>query len=272
MSTALRPLNTGELLDRTFSLYRSHYALFLGIAALPHLVLLAFQLMGLAIHPRTPGLSNVIYSIVWGLFILLVSIVVSAVSQAATIVAVSNVYLDRPAGVLDSFARLGSKIIGVVLLSALMFFAVLLGFMFFLVPGILLTIRWSLAVPAKVLEGIGIGDSLSRSSQLTEGNRWRIFVIWLLVIVLIFAVGALLQWPVLFGGLFLTKNMSPSAQVWVLVATQVTGFISQTLVGPLLAIAFSLVYYDQRVRKEAFDLQLMMTTLDGQQQFQPAPA
>jgi hypothetical protein len=34
-------------------------------------------------------------------------------------------------------------------------------------------------------------------------------------------------------------------------------------VGPIGTIAFSLVYYDQRVRKEAFDLQLMMSTLDS---------
>ena len=40
-------------------------------------------------------------------------------------------------------------------------------------------------------------------------------------------------------------------------------FISQCLVGPLATIAFSLVYYDERVRKEAFDLQLMMTTIDA---------
>jgi hypothetical protein len=47
------------------------------------------------------------------------------------------------------------------------------------------------------------------------------------------------------------------------VASLVAGFISTCLVGPLATIAFSLVYYDQRVRKEAFDLQLMMTTLDA---------
>jgi len=35
------------------------------------------------------------------------------------------------------------------------------------------------------------------------------------------------------------------------------------LVGPLATIAFSLVYYDERVRKEAFDLQLMMATIDA---------
>ena len=39
--------------------------------------------------------------------------------------------------------------------------------------------------------------------------------------------------------------------------------VSQSLVGPLATIAFSLVYYDERVRKEAFDLQLMMATLDA---------
>jgi hypothetical protein len=43
----------------------------------------------------------------------------------------------------------------------------------------------------------------------------------------------------------------------------VATFISQCLVGPLVTIAFSLVYYDERVRKEAFDLQLMMDTLDA---------
>ena len=272
MAAALRPLNTGELLDRTFSLYRNHFVLFLGIAALPHLVLLAVQLAGLAIIPSAPGrISTVLYSVLWALFIFMVSIIVSAVSQAATIVAVSNVHLDRPAGVLDSFQRVKTKVFGVVALSILVFLAVIVGFMFLIVPGILLTIRWSLAVPIKVLEDAGVGDSMSRSSQLTDGNRGRIFVIWLLIIVLIFAVGALMQWPILFGGMILTKNMGPSAHVWVMVATQIAGFISQSLVAPLFAIAFSLVYYDQRVRKEAFDLQLMMTTLDSQQ-LQPATA
>lgn len=41
MTTGLRPLTTGELLDRTFSLYRAHFGLFIGIFALPHLVVLA---------------------------------------------------------------------------------------------------------------------------------------------------------------------------------------------------------------------------------------
>ena len=56
MTTALRPLSTGELLDRTFSLYRSHFGLFLGIFALPHLVVLAFQCLGVAI--KSPAATS----------------------------------------------------------------------------------------------------------------------------------------------------------------------------------------------------------------------
>ena len=41
----------------------------------------------------------------------------------------------------------------------------------------------------------------------------------------------------------------------------VAGFLTNSLVGPLLTIAFTLIYYDLRVRKEGFDLQLMMTSL-----------
>ena len=40
-------------------------------------------------------------------------------------------------------------------------------------------------------------------------------------------------------------------------------FLSTSFVGPLLEIAFTLIYYDERVRKEGFDLQLMMANLES---------
>jgi len=142
----------------------------------------------------------------------------------------------------------------------------------FFVRGILLTVRWSLSIQAKVLEDLSATDAWSRSSQLSEGNRWRIFVIWLLFVALSIAVAMLVQWPVTFASIMITRNMGPSAQIWAQIASAVSSFVSQCLVAPLSTIAFSLVYYDERVRKEALDLQLMMTTLDSQQQLQPAPA
>jgi hypothetical protein len=117
MATALRPLTTGELLDRTFSLYRSQFVLFVGIFALPHLCVLAFQCLAFAF--QTPGtqLRNVLTTAVFGIVAGLLSMVAAAASQAATVVAVSNVYLDRPAGLVDSFSKVKNQIGGVIWLS-----------------------------------------------------------------------------------------------------------------------------------------------------------
>ena len=263
MATTLRPLSTGELLDRTFSLYRSHFALFLGIFALPHLCVLAFQCLALAFQSPGNQMRNLLTAAISGVLAGLLSIVVIAGSQAATVVAVSNVYLDRPASVMDSFSKVKHQIGGVIWLSGKVGFLVGLACLALIVPGILLAVRWSLAVPAKVLEDKSSGEAMSRSSELTLGNRGRVFVIWFLFVILSIGVSMLLQWPIQIaagvGGLTALQHAAVGWRVASLVAT----FISQCLVGPLATIAFSLVYYDERVRKEAFDLQLMMTTLDA---------
>jgi hypothetical protein len=263
MTTALRPLSTGELLDRTFSLYRSHFGLFLGLFALPHLFVLAYQCIGLTFQSPNPQLPNILLNAVWSMGAGFLSLAASAASQAATVIAVSEVHLDRPAGVADSFSRVKGQILPVIGLSLLVGLAAGAACIALLVPGILLFVVWSLAVPAKILENRGVLDSMSRSMDLTKGNRWRIFVIWLLFILLGIGVGLLLRWPVeLAAGVSSIFAMQRTAPVWQAALLGVS-FISECLVGPLATIAFSLVYYDERVRKEAFDLQLMMTTLDA---------
>jgi hypothetical protein len=238
--------------------------LFLGIFALPHLCVLAFQCLAFGL--RSPGtqLTNALATTFFGLAAGILSLVVVAASQAATVVAVSNVYLDRPASVMDSFSKVKHQIGGVIWLSIKVGFLVGLACIALIVPGILLAIRWSLAVPAKVLENKSSGEAMARSSELTLGNRGRVFVIWCLFIGLSFAVSILLQWPIRIaagvGGS--VRALQQSAAGWQ-IASLVAAFISQCLVGPLATIAFALLYYDERVRKEAFDLQLMITTLDA---------
>src|ERR1700682_966901 len=51
----LRPLSLGEILDRTFSLYRRHFLLFIGITGLPHLMILALNLVQVLLV-KTPGI------------------------------------------------------------------------------------------------------------------------------------------------------------------------------------------------------------------------
>jgi hypothetical protein len=263
MTTALRPLSTGELLDRTFSLYRSHFGLFIGIFALPHLVVLAFQCVGVGLQTTGNQLANAFLTFVWTIGAGILTIIVSAASQAATVVAVSDVHLDRPSSVRDSFARIRGHILGVIGVSMLVGLGVGFGLIALIVPGILLALMWSLAVPVKVLEDKGVTDAMSRSSDLTKGDRGRIFVIWLLFIVLSIGISLLIQWPVeLAAGASSRAAMARAGAGW-RVASLAAAFISTCLVGPLATIAFSLVYYDERVRKEAFDLQLMMTTIDA---------
>ncbi len=264
MTTALRPLSTGELLDRTFSLYRSHFGLFVGIFALP-----SPGRAGLSSCRRWfssllgPQISNILMNLVWSMGAISLILVVSAASQAATVVAVSNLHLERPASVMDSFSAVKAKIPGVVGLSLLIGLAAGAACLAFIVPGVLLFIMWSLAVPVKVLEHKGVMDSMSRSMELTQGSRGRIFVIGVLIFVLSIGVSWLLQWPILIAAGFSLRSGIQRVAIGWQVAALVAEFVSRSLVGALGTIALSLVYYDQRVRKEAFDLQLMMSTIDA---------
>lgn len=263
MTTALRPLTTGELLDRTFSLYRYHFGLFIGIYALPHLAVLAFQLWGVTIQPYGPNLKNIATIMAWAWGTIFLSMIFSAIAQAATVVAVSQVHLDQPASVFDSFSRIKGHIIGVIGLSILITVAAGTALIAFIVPGVFLFLMWSLAVPAKVLENKGVFDSMSRSMDLSKGSRGRIFVIWILFAVLSIGISWLVQWPIIAAAGVSSRGAMMRATAMWQVISQTAGFVSQCLVGPLVTIALSLVYYDQRVRKEAFDLQLMMSTLDA---------
>jgi hypothetical protein len=263
MTTALRPLSTGELLDRTFSLYRSHFGLFVGIFALPHLVVLAVQLLQV-INQRSYGrMPNIVSTMLWFVAIAFVGLIMAAASQAAAVVAVSELYLDRPASVMDSFSRVKGHLLGVIGISIIVGLAVGAGTLFLLVPGILLAIIWSLSVPAKVLENKGPIAAMSRSVDLVKGDWGRIFVVGLLVVVLSYGIRMLVQAPILVATYMSAKAGMRNAVLGWQITSLVAAFVAESLVGAVGTIAFSLVYYDERVRKEAFDLQLMMSTIDA---------
>lgn len=269
MTTALRPLSTGELLDRTFSLYRNHFMLFVGIFALPRLLVLGlefWQLVDQKPYARTP---NILASLLWTLALMLAGMIMAAASQAATVIAVSELHLDRPASVMESFARVKGHLFGVIVISIIVALGMGAGLLAFLVPGVLLAIIWSVAVPAKVLEDKGALAALSRSVDLVKGDWGRVFVIWLLVLTLSVGVPLLFGVPILIATYMSARAGMRNAVLGWQIASLVTSYIAVSLVGAVGTIAFSLVYYDERVRKEAFDLQLMMATIDTATQNNP---
>ena len=262
----LRPLSLGEVLDRTFSLYRRHFLLFVGIAAIPNLVKLAITLGSLPFLQASLGSTGGPFGIaaailspsmvLFSLVSLLVTILVYLLTQGGTIFAVSELYLGRTttiaASLRSSWALIGS-LFGVALLNGLAVFGAAL---FLVIPGIYVACRLLVCIPTAVIEKRGPGDSLSRSWNLTRDFAGRAFVSSLGYLAISFGVGALIGAPV---GLFVaTARRDPSALQGLQALLQVVTTGVNVLLSPLLLIATSVFYYDLRVRKEAFDLQFMM--------------
>jgi hypothetical protein len=267
MVTVLRPLSTSELLDRTFHLYRNHFVVFVAILAIPQLAVLALQLIFAATILSSAPQPLGLLSLPIGLF----SFLCLEISHAATVFAVSNFHLDRPVRIGDAFSATRGMILRVVGIALVVELIVSFGFVALLVPGIYWALKYSLSIPVTVLEGTGLGGTLSRSSVLTKGSRGRIFVVYMLIFILNLVVGTSIQFAFGLGIPFVGH------QTLVFTATRyslaaLSGFVTSSLVGPLLTIAFTLIYYDQRVRKEGFDLQLMMSSLEGGAPAAAAPA
>lgn len=96
----LRPMTLGEVLDRTFTLYREHFPLFAGITALPYLLTLFFKFGLLLLEqgkiPATganlqPGMMGAVFT--GALVSLLLLYLMIGVAQSATVAAVSDLYL-----------------------------------------------------------------------------------------------------------------------------------------------------------------------------------
>ena len=73
-----------------------------------------------------------------------------------------------------------------------------LGFLIFVIPGIMLAVRWVVSAPIVVVEKEGPTSALGRAAELTKGNRWAIFGLillyvalsWVVQIVIVLLVGA----------------------------------------------------------------------------------
>ena len=128
--------------------------------------------------------------------------------------------------------------------------------------------KLALAIPACILEQLPVGVALRRSWYLTKGSVLRIMLVNLLTWILSFVLALALTVP----GQILTATLPSKAQLLGLVVQHIGGFIAGVVAGPIATTAIALIYYDQRVRKEAFDLQHMMEAMGQQAQPQAVAA
>jgi hypothetical protein len=267
----LRPMTLGEVLDRTFKLYKNNFLLFVGIATLPALALLAVQVFNSWIQaenvarttgqPGTLPSAGLILGVMAGAFLfLIVYFLMLGYTQAATVFAVSDLYLGRTPTIGGSYKRVGAKAFRVLFILFLVFLVVMVGLVILIIPGLILMCRTALSVPASMLEGSGPIRSIERSRELTKGHAMQIFLIFLMGTVLAVAAAALFELPFTFLAETVSKT-NHSALFGTLLLRHVGEFLSQVLIGPISTIAFSLMYYNLRIRKEAFDIQHLMASL-----------
>ncbi|HEY1985906.1 MAG TPA: hypothetical protein VGG85_10870 [Terracidiphilus sp.] len=123
-------------------------------------------------------------------------------------------------------------------------------------------VRLCLAFPASVVEGVGAWAALKRSVFLSKDTRGRILVLYLLGAVLGWMLSMLFTVPVLIVVSLIPGMTSPQHSqtmgMIVLFTFYGSSFAGQALTKPIHAIAIVLFYYDQRIRKEAFDIEWMM--------------
>ena len=294
---ALRPLSLGEILDRSFAVYRANFWLFVGIAALSSVVQLVANAVLLVIYkgfiprPKTPfDLSYLVSGReIGGVIGTLLFFLAAAVTQAATVWALSEVYLGRRTTIGDSIRAVVGRwlrFVGIALWQAwsvlwlplvLVVPAALLmrkaqvgmagaftgGVLIFLgltgglVFGVIAFLRNSLAVQAAVVEELKVRKAMRRSKVLAAGAKGRIFVVYLIAWCLLIVVGMVEMPLAMIVGFGALKG---ERHVLLQVVILLVNFIAHSMVTPVLMIGLSLVYFDQRVRQDGLDLLLM---LDG---------
>ena len=274
MAPQLRPLSIGELLDQTFRLYREHFWLFVGMATLAMvlaggviaLVAIAFALFfgggtstQVAISAVLVGVPAVVLGYTGSL----------ALCYAAIVYAASQLYLEQPVTIRGSYNVVMHRfwaLTGLVILMGMIIFAATVLGVLALIIGALVTCFLSacyvsLSIPAMVLEGSGVMDSLRRSYAMVKGDLGKValtlFVFWAVQT----AAGYLLMYGAMIPLLVMSVQHGTQPPIWAALLPYLGQFLAIIVTMPLMGIGLSLVYYDIRIRREAFDLQVMMSSL-----------
>lgn len=257
MAHTLRPLSLGKLLDETFDIYQHNFLLFVGISAVPNLILLLLRFGMVSSALNRPKHAPLIALIV-ALGGYVASLFVGSIVTAATTFGVSDIYLDRRTSMQACFARVSGKALRVAYVSFVVGLIVGFGMVLCLVPGIYWAGVYGIAIPAVVLENITGGQSFRRSADLTKDSVGRVIVVYFLTAIFAVIIAAALIAGVnaLSPSLFRHTGLITRAAM-----RETINALAAILLGPISAIALTLVYYDQRVRKEAFDIEHMMSLI-----------
>ena len=179
----------GRIIQRTFGTVARNWVAF-GILALPFSVipqaLLQWDIVG--IRPDTG--AGVGPALGFGGGLSLIALVGGFILQAALTYGSVADLNGRRASIGECLSVGLRNILPLLGLGVLMGLAVTLGFALFIVPGVLMILAWSVAVPSLVVERVGVFGAFGRSADLTQGHRGAIFILLIVFWILSAVIGA----------------------------------------------------------------------------------
>jgi hypothetical protein len=258
----LRPRGIGEILDAAALLYRSRFGALVRYAAIVVVPVQAFLAVVLlsaqpdnfsvsisgSAQPRFDTRSAQLAATV---VVLVVGLITHAFIVAVTTRVVANQYVDHAEGSARLMSTTGRRFFAVIGVSIVVAICQLVGIAFCFVGTVVPMALFAVAIPALLLERKGVGAALSRSIELTKGHFWHV----LGVVLTAAAIGFLLNAALAAGLNIFARSASPTTLV---LAQGVANAIASILTTPFVAAATVALYFDLRIRDEAFDVQMAM--------------
>lgn len=237
----LREMQFSDILDTTFSLYRNNFRLYIGISATMYI---PFGILKILLTSDSKES-----------FILPEILVVDPIVSGALVFAVSHEYLSRTITVGEAFRHgktvsiLGANLVVWILIPLMIFTVIGIPF------GIYFAIAWSLCRQTIVVEGTPALAAFRRSRELVRQMWWRVFGIQIVFVLLIFVITLT---PLFTLEIFI-EDLEIAASLQHIINT-----ILNIVISPIVSIGWTLLYYDLRIRKEAFDIEMMATNLNSE--------
>jgi uncharacterized membrane protein len=242
----------GPIFSRAWSVYTSNFLKFSAIA----LVIALPQLLSGDSHDAA---SASVEGSAWKLVAFIIGMIVNTIGLAVILYGAFQVMRGRALIVGEAVRRGLARFWPILGLSILVTLGLVVGFILLIVPCFILAVRWSVALPACVVENLGPLAAMRRSAELTRGHRWKIFGVFILIVVIVLIAAIII-------GLLVAAVVGATAfatgGIVALVLAGLLGLLGAAIYTAYLNIVLVMLYHDLRVAKEGVDTDQIAAVFD----------
>jgi hypothetical protein len=272
----LRPLDIGQKIDAAIKLTTRNFG---SLATIVLLVAAPVQIIAVLVTastvpddytvgssfggggatPEDEGDATTAFWVGQLVVIPLLGMFVYMLTTAGCFKAIGHAYLGDRTTWQDSLGFAARRLHSIVWVTFLAGLLTLIGFIALIAPGVYLAIAFSLVLPVLLLENKKGASSLGRSRELISGRWWRSFGLLLAGYTLASVVAGIAQ-----GVLAALMFVAAGDDTFIgLVLSALAGLVGQVITTPFVAALVVVLYFDLRVRKEAFDLEILAQAMGG---------